>query len=350
MLLQNDGLTHHDIGRATDGLTLFSTVNSQQVRLIDLDGKQVHGWQVQGGCSNPCLMLPNGNLWICERSPEAELISAGAGGLIREYDWTGRIVWEHHDPRQHHDARRLPNGGAVFPVWRRLTDTETAQVKGGLEGSEYDDGKIYCDVIREVDASGEIVWEWDTAVLIPKFSIHHNAPRKGYGHANAVDVLSNGDYLISFKRLNLLVIVSRATKQVTWALQDVRMGGQHDAQATDKGTILVFGNGLYAHDLHHSCIWEIDPKTSKLLWSYTAKRNHLSFYSPHMSGCQRLRSGNTLICEAAKGCLFEVTPERDVVWEYVNPYWHEDEQGQIYNWVYRARRYERGGPEIRLRC
>ncbi len=43
------------------------------------------------------------------------------------------------------------------------------------------------------------------------------------------------------------------------------------------------------------------------------------FYSFFISGAHRLPNGNTLICSGANGTLFEVTPEKDMVWKYVNP-------------------------------
>ena len=39
-----------------------------------------------------------------------------------------------------------------------------------------------------------------------------------------------------------------------------------------------------------------------------------------ISGCERLPNGNTLITEGATGRLFEITPERETVWEYVSPW------------------------------
>jgi len=38
-----------------------------------------------------------------------------------------------------------------------------------------------------------------------------------------------------------------------------------------------------------------------------------------LSGAQRLPSGNTLICSGSNGTLMEVTPEKAVVWKYINP-------------------------------
>ncbi len=54
-------------------------------------------------------------------------------------------------------------------------------------------------------------------------------------------------------------------------------------------------------------------------WMYKAPDKY-SFYSAFVSGAQRLKNGNTLICSGAKGRFFEVTPVGDIVWEYWNPY------------------------------
>ena len=51
----------------------------------------------------------------------------------------------------------------------------------------------------------------------------------------------------------------------------------------------------------------------------TAPRKSRDFYSFFISGAQRLANGNTLICSGANGTFFEVTPEKEIVWKYVNP-------------------------------
>jgi hypothetical protein len=56
-------------------------------------------------------------------------------------------------------------------------------------------------------------------------------------------------------------------------------------------------------------------------WTYTAPDKY-SFYSPFVSGAQRLKNGNTMIASGAKGRFIEVTPEKEIVWEYWNPYKH----------------------------
>ncbi len=54
-------------------------------------------------------------------------------------------------------------------------------------------------------------------------------------------------------------------------------------------------------------------------WSYTAPDTY-SFYSAFISGAQRLGNGNTLITQGMSGRFFEVTPEKEIVWEYWQPY------------------------------
>ena len=45
-----------------------------------------------------------------------------------------------------------------------------------------------------------------------------------------------------------------------------------------------------------------------------------SFAGMFISGNQRLPNGNTLICSGPTGHIFEVTEDKEVVWEYINPH------------------------------
>ena len=44
-----------------------------------------------------------------------------------------------------------------------------------------------------------------------------------------------------------------------------------------------------------------------------------NFFAAYMSSVQRLPNGNTLICEAPTGRIYEVKDNVEVVWEFVNP-------------------------------
>jgi hypothetical protein len=119
---------------------------------------------------------------------------------------------------------------------------------------------------------------------------------------------------------------------------DQKLFAQHNAHWIPKGMpgeghILVFNNGGNRPDGSYSSVDELvlpvdsEGKYTKQgsaygpdqpAWSYTAPKKS-DFYSFFISGAQRLPNGNTLICSGANGTVFEVTPEKDIVWKYVNP-------------------------------
>jgi hypothetical protein len=84
------------------------------------------------------------------------------------------------------------------------------------------------------------------------------------------------------------------------------------------GNILVFDNGASPQkDLAHcgcSYVLEVDPTTEEVVWVYDKGDR---FYSRFTANCQRLPNGNTLVLESLSRRLFEVTPEKELVWEHV---------------------------------
>ena len=56
-----------------------------------------------------------------------------------------------------------------------------------------------------------------------------------------------------------------------------------------------------------------------------------------MGGAQRLPGSDTLICEGNNGCVFEVTPDGDIVREFPSPHFVQSEQFCHHNWLFRAR-------------
>jgi hypothetical protein len=59
------------------------------------------------------------------------------------------------------------------------------------------------------------------------------------------------------------------------------------------------------------------------------------------------RAKDALICEGMTGRLFEVTSLGEVVWEYVNPFFSDDERFGRNNTVFRAYRYAPDFPGLR---
>ncbi len=58
---------------------------------------------------------------------------------------------------------------------------------------------------------------------------------------------------------------------------------------------------------------------TELSWQYVSA-NPSDFFSPFISGAQRLANRNTMICSGVGGQFFEVTRSGEIVWEYRNPF------------------------------
>ena len=106
--------------------------------------------------------------------------------------------------------------------------------------------------------------------------------------------------------------------------------------------MLIFDNGPHRRGPSGSRVIEVDPTSNEIAWEYKGTPA-ISFFSFHVSGAERLPNGNTLVCEGGAGRLFELTPNKELVWEYINPFFVPDSRfGSVTNASYRAHRY---GPE-----
>jgi hypothetical protein len=80
-------------------------------------------------------------------------------------------------------------------------------------------------------------------------------------------------------------------------------------------------------------------------WVYEATEPE-SFYSPFISGVQRLPNGNTLVCSGAPGRVFEVSPDGELVWDWRSPFTAQEKaEMDLEDWptaMFRALRY---GPD-----
>lgn len=79
--------------------------------------------------------------------------------------------------------------------------------------------------------------------------------------------------------------------------------------------MLIFDNGLKRGA---SRIVEVDPATDQIVWQYAA-RDPKEFYSGTGGYVQRLPNGNTLITNSWAFQAVEVTPEKRMVWNWINP-------------------------------
>lgn len=336
--------------RATPGFTLVSPMHGQSTCLIGMRGEVAHQWVHPITTGSYGYLTDTGSLLWAGRLAEGPQHMGGRCGLLREYAWNGEVIWEFRHVGQHHDFRRLPNGNTMFLAWEALAPESERRVPGGVPGTLHADGCMYGDCIFEVSSDGKVVWEWHAYrdMDVEKYPLTPGQLRDEFAHANAISPLANGDILISFRRLNTIGLIDRQTRKMKWEYRDETWGMQHDCEPLANGNITLFANGYNTSGQPYSRVIELDPRTLRSVWEYRGKPRY-TFFSPHISGAQRLWSGNTLICEGQWGRLFEVTPAGDIVWEYVSPFMGPDRNGDLSNEVFRAYRYAVDSLQIRNR-
>lgn len=380
--------------------------NIEHTYLIDMEGHVIHQWPYQGFPAkliDPDLMggvkgvvglqieLMNG----AERQAQTDVVPGSPSAFYDKsfgyVDWSGKILWQWGAQApggaalQHHDFDYLANGNTL------ILSGYFHQVP--FFGTK----KVLDDVIYEVSKSGRIIWSWSALGHINQFGFTADQ-LKLLKAAKTPDILHINDMrplgpnkwekqgdkrfapdniLISSRNANFTAIIDRHTGNIVWEIgptysprQDGGLGpdklprpidqisGQHGGYMIPEGLpgagdILMLdnqGEGGYppAHlsALAGSRVLEINPVTKQIVWEYNARdsgENALAFYTPFIGNVDRLPNGNTLINEGVYGRLFQVTPNGQIVWEYVSPYKGDAPGAPIVghpkalsNWIYRV--------------
>jgi len=339
------------------GYTLFSPAWGDQEYLIDMRGLVVHTWRITH--SNVAELLPDGNLfthncgsWLEEVTPDSEVI----------WRWEGddsMVAPNHHD----------------FCVGDDMIVSLAAKhqpvIPGVYEpGTEPD--RMRTDLILKINRDKKVVWRFSFGdhvesicdlsgypMPIPymrhtgKGSFAPYGPRD-WAHANTIEVLpptplgekdsrfKAGNLLFSLRHLDIIGIVDPEKNEIVWCYGPGILDGQHQPTMLASGNILVFDNGTYRG---HSIVREIEPSSGEIIWQYEDGEN---FFSPFRSGNQRLPNGNTLICECDAGHLFEVTREKEIVWDFWSPFVGQGPH-HLGKRIHRATRYSPAAVEPLLR-
>jgi Arylsulfotransferase (ASST) len=126
---------------------------------------------------------------------------------------------------------------------------------------------------------------------------------------------------------------------------------------------LAYGNvtgcpGTYPSALRdYSRVLEFDPITFEVVWEYENLQGftdvdgnwNRKFFSSFISSVQRLVNGNTLITEGNQARIFEVTPDKEIVWEYIAAA-KPGGPGVIGRALYRAYRYPKAWATLDTTC
>ena len=351
------GTTLYKPDKCCNGYTILW--GGRKVKLIDMNGRTVNEWfidkiknsdtQKSRAGVDRARLLGNGNVLVQRGGMMSE------DGLLQEYDWEHNLVWEYIPegkiPHQkllgpHHDVYRKNNGNTLTICREAVPDKYMSRVRE----PRWQGQTIYGDVIIEVNHDGDVVWAWHAyehldlnhyrILASPEW---HGGPYNStvcdWTHVNTVQAIPEnkwydrgdqrfkpGNVMISPRSLDTVYLIDGDTKEVVWEYTGNYFGGlsgQHEPHMIPKGlpgegNVLIFDNGASPwKDLGHagkSYVLEVDPTTKEVVWVYD---KGLDFHATYTANAQRLANGNTLICESAGRRIFEVTPDQETVWEYV---------------------------------
>jgi len=336
-LLENGDLIRNNLPGVNPTFGVAGGINGR-VEIFDWDGALV--WEFEYFTSQYCLhhdieILPSGNILM--------------------------IAWEYKTRAEAIDAGRNPNNIRAGELWPdHIIEVEPTGSSGGNIVWEW---HVWDHLVQDYAPSKE---NYGFVVKHPELiDINFGGSRADWNHINSIDYHEEFDQiLLSSHNQNEIWIIDHSTTTDEAASHtggrygkggdllyrwgnpqvydmgvtgDQKFDGQHDAQwiesgSPGEGNILVFNNGIVRG---YSSVDEIIPPVDsngyyalssgstygpeEQIWSYTAE-NPFDFFSDHISGAQRLPNGNTLICNGPSGIFFEVTTQKEIVWEYVNPF------------------------------
>ena len=272
--------------------------------ILDMNGRIVHSWPEVRVVGRARL------------SRDGRLVVIGTDNLVKEYDWEGRLKWQHQLPGNgdfpHHDLIQLLNGN--YLVVAR-------------------DAQTYGDYLQEVDPDTGVVWEWrsfDHRKVFPGWNSNSKDPT----HINSVYELPPnrwyesgdgrfrpGNILVSARTINTVFVIDRSSGKVVWQYTG-NLDFQHEASMIGtglpgEGLILVFNNGFHSRDRYRrSIVQAIDPTTNEVSWDYGSKY----LFSSVGGTVHILPGGNMLICSSQGGRAFEINADGDIVWEWAPPF------------------------------
>lgn len=355
----------------TDGYVLLTPQDSTMTYLIDNDGNVVNEWKSEHkGFSAE--MLPNGNMARHSRVEGAKPAQfGGTAGLLEEFDWSGKKVWEYamNTPEKevsHHTFEVMPNGNYMLLGWEyKSYDDAVAKgmdpnfggrtlFKDGLKLGKDTVQGIWPDFIREVDRkTGNVVWEWHVwdhigtgadQIDINKFipaHVYRAYSGPDWTHFNGVAYNPKTDEIcVTSRNLGEVYVINKKTGKITYRWGnpanygagkapagysddgDQQLFGPHAPDWTPEGTISILDNGNNRPSGNYTRAVELDPKTNKIVWFWgpgAVKAQGGNFYSAYQCGAQKIANGNWMITSTNDGHVVEVTKDKNIVWEIVNP-------------------------------
>lgn len=319
------GVTIYDRAMTCDGLNFLTSGHAPGARLVDMQGKVLHEWSyrfIDAWDEHPGTELPpnNKSIGYWRRAypfPNGDVIAIFEGVGIIKVDRDSNLLWANFN-NAHHDLEVMPDG-TIYTLTRQ------ARMIPRIHETE----PILEDYLTVLDADGN---ELRSFSLLEAFERSRFAnvldDMKPFGdifHTNTIEILDDtldgqvagfreGNALVSMREIGVIAVVDMTNEDVVW----MRRGNwvaQHQPTVLPDGNLMLFDN---RGNNGSSRVIVINPRVGRAVWTYGGKEQG-DFFSNECGTAAQLPNGNVLITESDRGKAFEVTPDKTIVWKYINP-------------------------------
>jgi len=352
---ENEVIRVHDPERVLHGYNFYIAGHGPQAYLMTMDGEVVHEWHRQ--IDEDWLGLEEeesqthryeASLWRrAHLYPNGDILAVhNARGMIK-LDKNSELLWQ-YGGRTHHDMDVLEDG-TIYTLTskylhldgapedqRALVDSITLLTPEGkeirsvsiLEAIENSNRK---DLLAKVPKIGDVLHTNSIHVLDGRFE-------------NDIPEFKAGNVMVSLLVQSTVAVFDLDKKEVVWTFEE-DFKFQHEPKLLDNGHLLMFDNlgpafkweDLPRDPRSRQLFWvqtivsksdrskfpaavrEYDLLTRKEVWSYRGTKDE-PLSSKTCSAVYRFSNGNTLIVESTFGRALEVTPEGEIVWDFVAPH------------------------------
>lgn len=328
------GVVQHDPKRSFPGYSLYTMQMLSRAELIDPEGIVIRTWSHSPSRQwERCTLLPGGDVLVVGseegRLPDGSPLEgiADDARYVLRLAWNGELIWK-KKLTAHHDITLMPDGKLLALTFERRS---VPQIHPNIP--------VRDDHLTLLDTNGEVLSSQSMLEMIgphgDMFPLIEMRPTRLGGppwvdlfHSNSVErmrheglfsrhtIYEPQNVLVCFRHQDRIAVFDLSQKRVIWAWGQDELDGPHDAQVLESGNILVFDNGLHRG---WSRVIELNPINQKIVWQYKADPPE-SFHTRSKGSAQRLPNGNTLMADSDNGRAFEVTPEGEIVWEFLCPH------------------------------
>lgn len=336
-----NGTVKYDAENARDGYTLYIGTQDTTARLVDMNGHEVYHWSfnyndVWKDQKTVQSLSPLDDSYFYLRDfhlfPNGDIIlMVTAGGTtpwgvgLLKLDKDSNLLWKYTN-YVNNDFELGPDGQIYAIVHNirydrvdSLNDMPIPFLEDNIvlldrDGQEQKKISLF-NAFETSDYAGLLEQlredpDWDP--------LHTNAIEYVERDYSDIPWLKKGYLLLSIRNLNAFAVLDPEAERIVFA-KGLSTRMQHDVDLLENGHVMFFDNRGNFGNYGYTRIIELDENLNRIIWSYDGSQEQRKFDNHFFGEQERLDNENTLIVSPYEGRIFEISPAKEIVWDYYTP-------------------------------